>query len=153
VQTRHLILPELPPHILPRNSQCAETAVHADYSFGSFEGLWVRDERFQFTDTAGLAQPMKPALDPTTIGPRNPAFRPSSTAGGQVDGWQFKGYGHDSPSPCHVDATTHSPSGGRTVRCDITKDPKGGHAGGIYSEPFPIEPQGFYYVQFWTKVK
>ena len=122
------------------------------YSFGSFEGLWVRGERFQF-DSAGLALPIKPALDPSTIGPRNPTFATTGTVGGKVDGWQFKGYGHDGPSPCHVDVTTRSPSGGRTVRCDITVDPKGGHAGGMYSDPFPIDPQGFYYVQFWTKVK
>jgi hypothetical protein len=120
------------------------------YSFGSFEGLWVRGERFQF-NSAGLALPSKPALDPSTIGPRNPTF--ATTVGGKVDGWSFKGYGHDEPSPCNVDVTTRSPSGGRTVRCDITVDPKGGHAGGMYSDPFPIDPQGFYYVQFWAKVK
>ena len=31
------------------------------YSFGSFEGLWVRDEHFQFSST-GLAKPIKPAI-------------------------------------------------------------------------------------------
>ena len=122
------------------------------YSFESFEGLWVRDEPFQF-NSAGLAEPIKPALDPATIGPRNPTWTTTPGRGSQVDGWQFKGYGQRLPSPCRVDETTHSPTGGRTVRCDVTVDPNGGHAGGIYSDPFPIDPQGFYYVQFWAKVK
>ena len=111
-------------------------------------GLWVRNEPFKFS-SAGIAQPEKPALDPLTIGPRNPTF---VTAPGkqQPDGWYFKG--NDGPSPCRVDETTHSPSGGRTVKCDIAVDPKGAHAGGIYSDPFSIDAQGFYYVSAWVKV-
>ena len=96
---------------------------------------------------------MKPAFNSSTVGPRNPTFL--RLPSGHVDGWQFKGSslkGRSLPSPCQTDETTRSPSGGRTVRCDISVDPKGGHAGGIYSDPFPIDAQGFYYVQALVKV-
>ena len=120
------------------------------YSFQSFEGLWVRNEPFRFSDT-GVATPLKPALDPSLIGPRNPTFI-TSGADKRVDGWQFRGAGRNSPSPCRVDETTQSPTGGRTLRCDVAVDPRGAHAGGVFSDPFSIDAQAYYYVQAWVKV-
>ena len=54
--------------------------------------------------------------------------------------------------PCRIDTATPSPSGvGHPIRCDVLQDPAGGHAGGLVSEPFPIDPQGFYYVEAMVK--
>ena len=118
----------------------------------TFEGLWVRDEPFTFSggDDGANAVPDAVAQGPT-VGPANANWTVLvGTGAAQVPaGWHyyhsavFPGQG-----PCRLgDNSTVTPRGGRTMRCDVNVDPKGGHAGGFGSDPFPIDPQGFYFVR------
>ena len=116
----------------------------------TFEGLWVRDEPFTFSRDDGVAVPDIEAQGPE-VGPANANWTELvGTGTAQVPaGWHyyhstvFPGQG-----PCRLAGdSTVTPTGGRTVRCDVNVDPKGGHAGGFGSDPFPIDPQGFYFVR------